>query len=136
MFKVNFEQVNTSSVDVCQVPKYTPASPCSLRGKCSYLEFSWSVFSCIWTEYGEILRIFPCSFKIRKNKSQKNSEYKYYICSVCQLKFFLAYMEKKFSRFQRVHTAQKMNFYTKDFLSKFDQIRRKLGIWSHILKES
>ena len=30
-----------------------------LRGKCPYLEFFWFVFSIIWTEYGEILRISP-----------------------------------------------------------------------------
>ena len=33
-------------------------------------------------------------------------------------------------------TAQKMKFSIKDFFSKFDQIRRKLRIWSHLLKKS
>ena len=33
-------------------------------------------------------------------------------------------------------TAQKMKFYIKDFFSKFDPIRRKLRIWSHLLKKS
>ena len=33
-------------------------------------------------------------------------------------------------------TAQKMKFSIKDFSSKGDQIRRKLRIWSHLLKES
>ena len=33
-------------------------------------------------------------------------------------------------------TAQKMNFSIKDFFSKCDQIRRKLQIWSHLLKKS
>ena len=28
-----------------------------------------------------------------------------------------------------------MKFSIKDFLSKFDQIRRKLRIWSHLLKK-
>ena len=31
-------------------------------------------------------------------------------------------------------TAQKMKFFIKDFFSKCDQIRRKLRIWSHLLK--
>ena len=35
-----------------------------------------------------------------------------------------------------VHTAQKMKFTIKDFFSKCDQIRRKLRIWSHLLKKS
>ena len=33
-------------------------------------------------------------------------------------------------------TAQKMKFSMKDFFSKCDQIRRKLRIWSHLLKKS
>ena len=31
----------------------------SLREKCPYSEFLWSVFTLIWTEYGEILRNIP-----------------------------------------------------------------------------
>ena len=33
-------------------------------------------------------------------------------------------------------TAQKMKFFTEDFFSKCDQIRRKLWIWPHLLKKS
>ena len=33
-------------------------------------------------------------------------------------------------------TAQQMKFSTADFFSKCDQIRRKLQIWSHLLKKS
>ena len=33
-------------------------------------------------------------------------------------------------------TAQKTKFYIKDFLSKCDQIRSFLRIWSHLLKKS
>ena len=38
--------------------------------------------------------------------------------------------------FEGSHTAQKMKFSIKDFLSKCDQIRRKLRIWLHLLKKS
>ena len=34
------------------------------------------------------------------------------------------------------NTQQKMKFSIKDFFSKCDQIRRKLRIWSHLLKKS
>ena len=34
------------------------------------------------------------------------------------------------------HTAQKINFSNKDFLSKCDQIRSFLRVWSHLLKKS
>ena len=34
------------------------------------------------------------------------------------------------------YSAQKMKFSMKDFSSKCDQVRRKLGIWSHLLKKS
>ena len=33
-------------------------------------------------------------------------------------------------------TAQKMKFFIKSFFSKCDKIRRKLRIWSHLLKKS
>ena len=33
-------------------------------------------------------------------------------------------------------TAQKMKFSIKDFFGKCDRIRRKLLIWSHLLKKS
>ena len=36
----------------------------SLREKCLYSEFFWFVFSNIWIEYGEILRIFPNSVRM------------------------------------------------------------------------
>ena len=32
--------------------------------------------------------------------------------------------------------VQKMKFSIKDFFSKYDRIRRKLRIWSHLLKKS
>ena len=32
--------------------------------------------------------------------------------------------------------AQKMKFSIKDFFSKYDQIRKKLRIWPHLLKKS
>ena len=37
---------------------------------------------------------------------------------------------------QRAPTAQKMKFFIKYFFSKFDQIRWKLLIWSHLLNKS
>ena len=50
----------------------------TLREKCPYSKFFWSVFSRIWTEYGEIL---PYSVQMRENKDQKNSEYGHFSCS-------------------------------------------------------
>ena len=46
----------------------------SLREKCPYSELFWSVFSRIWTEYGEM----------RENVDQNNSEYGHFLCSVLQ----------------------------------------------------
>ena len=33
------------------------------------------------------------------------------------------------------YTAQKMKFFIKDLFSECDEIRRKLWIWSHLLKK-
>ena len=35
-----------------------------------------------------------------------------------------------------LNTAQKMKFFIKGFFSKCNQIRKKLRIWSHLLKKS
>ena len=43
---------------------------------------------------------------------------------------------RNLQRCQTTFTAQKMKFSIMDFFSKCDQIRRKLRIWSHLLKES
>ena len=54
----------------------------SLRKKCPYSELLWSVFSRIWTEYGQIRRISPYSARMRENAGQNNSEYGYFSRSV------------------------------------------------------
>ena len=53
----------------------------SLREKCPYSELFWSPFSCIRTEYGEILRISPCSVQMWKNGDQNKSEYGHFLPS-------------------------------------------------------
>ena len=47
----------------------------TLRKKCLYSKLFWSVFFCIRTECGEILRISPYSVRMRENADQNNSEY-------------------------------------------------------------
>ena len=47
----------------------------SLGEKCPYSQISWSVFSRIRTEYGEIRRIFPYLVRTPENTGQKNFEY-------------------------------------------------------------
>ena len=42
----------------------------------------------------------------------------------------------RFSNHCKCHCTKKWSFPFKDFLSKCDQIRRKLQIWSHLLKKS
>ena len=56
----------------------------TLRKKCPYLVFFWSVFSRIRTEYGERRSISLHSIRMRENTDQKNSEYGHYF----QLKIF------------------------------------------------
>ena len=53
-----------------------------MREKCLHLEFFWSVFSGIRTEYGEILRISLYSVRMRENTDQENSEYGHFLHSV------------------------------------------------------
>ena len=65
-----FFKIRTSNY--CMVNNVTKHSHCV---KCLYLEFFWSLFSRIRTEYVEILRIFPYSLRMRENTDQKNCEH-------------------------------------------------------------
>ena len=57
----------------------------SLREKCPYSEFFWSVFSSILSQYGEI-RISPYSDRMWENTDQKNnSKYEHFSRSGYQL---------------------------------------------------
>ena len=53
----------------------------ALPGKCLYFKFFWSVFSCIWTEYGDLICKFPFLVRIRENKGQKNFEHEHFLYS-------------------------------------------------------
>ena len=51
-------------------------------------------------------------------------------------KFVKVCFHKTFSIHSLMHSLhKKMKFSIEDFFSKCDQIRRKLGIWSHLLKK-
>ena len=47
----------------------------TLREKSLYLEFFWSLFFRICTEYKDIFRFSPYSVQMPENKDQKNFEY-------------------------------------------------------------
>ena len=49
---------------------------------CPYSEFSWSLFSPIRTQYGEIRSISPYSDRMQENTDQKNSECRHFLRSV------------------------------------------------------
>ena len=67
-----------------------------MREKCPYSELFWSVFSCIWTEYGKILRISLYSVLMRKNTDHNNYKYGHFSGSVMtpQLMFQLQTLRK------------------------------------------
>ena len=56
--------------------------------------------------------------------------------SYCRLQRFNDKLEKvMFCRLNAFTTHKKMMFSIKDFFSECDQVRRKLRIWSHLLKK-
>ena len=73
----------------------------TLREKCPYLEFFWSVFSHIRIEHREIRSISQYSVRsisqysigMRKNTEQKNSEYGHFSRSTKQEMFFLIFIK-------------------------------------------
>ena len=67
----------------------------SLRKKCPYSEFFWSLFSHIRTDYGEILRISPYSVLMRENTDQKNSVFGHFSCSALDDCLVLAHIRNR-----------------------------------------
>ena len=87
----------------------SPPKVRTLREKCPYSEFFWSVFSRIWTEYGEILHSSPCFFRIWENTDSKKSEYGHFSRSgKVSSEFNLLCSEDIFS--QLVERAQQLEF--------------------------
>ena len=62
-------------------PSETDFQENTLRLSCSYSKFFWSVFSRIWTEYGELLRIYPYSVQMHENMDQNNPKYEHFLRS-------------------------------------------------------
>ena len=70
----------TEHLEWCFLRNFNRQLP--LRKNCPYSELFWSLFSTIWTEYEEILRISLSSVQLRENKDQNNSEYGHFLRSV------------------------------------------------------
>ena len=50
--------------------------------KCPYSKFFWFIISRIWTEYGEILLIYPYLVRMRENTDHKNFKYGHFFRNV------------------------------------------------------
>ena len=88
----------------------------SLREKCPYSEFFWSVFFRSWTEYGDILRISLYSVRMRENMDQKNSEYGHFSRNAYDLqntklpKTGMKFIKNTKATTSVMNTYQKLNF--------------------------
>ena len=83
--RIHMTLLSCSSFEISK--KRTPRC-ITLREKCPYSEFFWSVFSRIWTEYGEILSFSPYSVQVQENTDQKNSEYVHVSCGIILHRFW------------------------------------------------
>ena len=72
-----------------------------LREKCPHLEFFWSVFSRIRTEYRELRSTSPNLVQMRENTDQKNSSYGHLSRSVTY----------NFANFQKMQSYQEKMSY-------------------------
>ena len=75
--KSHYSETSEYGFDQRQVVYRTYA----LREKCPFSALFWCAFSCIQTEYGEILYISPYSVHMRENADQNNSEYGHFLRS-------------------------------------------------------
>ena len=68
-------------------------TPPTLREKCPYSKFSWSVFSRIWTKYFPYTLCLSIresmSVRMRENADKKNSEYGHFSLSATLFQKFL-----------------------------------------------
>ena len=55
----------------CENTERLISLPCHCVTSVQIRSFSWSVFSCIWTEYVDLLRKSPYSVQIRESTDQK-----------------------------------------------------------------
>ena len=73
--------ISNVEIVLCSATRYMLSLWSTLCEKCPYSKLFWSAFSCIQTEYGEILCISPYSVRMRENRDQNNSEYKHFLRS-------------------------------------------------------
>ena len=95
----------------------------------------WFAHSHLRTKAGIYWYLFVCSHfqSVRRNLwTKKNSIFLSKICRASFFSFSLHLIQDQ----PLTITTQKMKFSIKDFFSKCDQIRRKLGSWSYLLKKS
>ena len=70
------------SISIAHTKRVKSIIRIALHEKYPYSELFWSVFSCIWTEYREILCIPPYSVQMRENPDQNISEYGHFLRGV------------------------------------------------------
>ena len=80
--KVKNSKITQGLVSFCFLHQNTLFFSCqSLDEKYPYSELFWSVFSSIWTEYGELRNISPYSVRMPENTDQNNTEYGHFLRS-------------------------------------------------------
>ena len=101
---------------------------------------TWSLNDAVKTNYKFEFKLLP----INSRKAMFTVKCFYFLLLVWRksywsdlnFKLFVIMASKGLLKNVSLCTAQKMKFSIKNFSSKCDQIRRKLRIWSHLLKKS
>ena len=101
---------------------------------------TWSVNDAVKTNYKFEFKLLP----INSRKAMFTVKCFYFLLLICRksywsdlnFKLFVIMASKGLLKNVSLCTAQKMKFSIKNFSSKCDQIRRKLRIWSQLLKKS
>ena len=113
----------------------------------THCHFSWYLVVCWFNWYSRVLlyNVMPIGV-VNEGGYVKATFFKFWqaLREICLRKFVLRQVVSYKSAasldgdssIDVSWTAQKMKFSIKDFFSKFDQICRKLRIWSHSLKKS
>ena len=87
--------------------------------------FFWSVFSCVQTEYGDLLRNSPCSVRTYENTDQKNSLFGHFSHSVQSVKLVSICPNRIMNKPQQCPWMLLNSFYFRSYVMQ-------CAIWYHV----
>ena len=116
---------------------HKPTDTQTLCKTCPFLELFWSVFSCIWTEYGEIRSISPYWVRMREDTDQNNSKYRHFLHSEKCFPYSTSHPKQclkniPFVMARKIYTIVDNNSFEKN--KQLNELKRNFKIYGYLEK--